>query len=389
LDVALVRAAYVHVPFCRHHCGYCDFAVVAGRDDRAKAYVETLSREMAGLDRPHPVETIFIGGGTPTYLPVDLLGGLLNLVRTWLPLEDGGEWSVESTPDSLDAERVAVLADHGVNRVSIGAQSFNAKSLAALERQHAPEDIALAIDRVKRRFSNWSLDLIFGVPGQTLNDWQADLMHAVALEPPHLSCYGLTFEKGTPLWKEQQSGRVRAAEEEVERAMYLHAHDRLGALGYEHYEISNYAQPGQRCRHNETYWANDPYLGFGLGAARYVAGRRELNTRSLDEYVSRVTAGRSPVIQSETLEGDDKARETMSVQLRRHDGIDRRDFRQRTGVELNVLVGDSLPRLVTLGLLRDDGQSVALTREGLCVADTVIAELWAGGATNPSGRAAQ
>jgi oxygen-independent coproporphyrinogen-3 oxidase len=379
----MVRAAYVHVPFCRHHCGYCDFAVVAGRDDWAGAYVDAVGRELADLGQSRPMDTIFIGGGTPTYLSVELLARLLQLIRRWLPLNDGGEWSAESTPDSLDGERVAVLADCGVSRVSIGAQSFHKRSLAALDRQHSPYEIAQAVDRVKRRFSNWSLDLIFGVPGQTLGEWQGDLLQAVAMEPPHLSCYGLTFEKGTPLWKEQQAGRVQAVDEETEREMYLHTHDRLTALGYEHYEVSNYARPGHRCRHNETYWANDPYLGFGVGAARYVAGRRELNTRSLDEYVSRVAAGRSPVIQSEKLEGDDKARETMSVQLRRREGINRRDFQQRTGMEFNQLFGEALPRLVTMGLLKDDGEDVALTREGLCVADTVIAELWSASLSSP------
>lgn len=368
----------MHVPFCRHHCGYCDFAVVAGRDDRAGVYVDALAREFAGLGQPHPVNTIFIGGGTPTYLPLDLLDRFLGLIRQWLPLKTGGEWSVESTPDSLDDDRIGVLANHGVNRVSIGAQSFNAASLAALDRQHGADDIAPALDRVRRRIDNVSLDLIFGVPGQSLGDWQADLAQAAALELTHMSCYGLTFEKGTPLWKDQLAGRVNGVDEETERGMYLHAHDRLTRVGYEHYEISNYAQPGKRCRHNETYWANDSYLGFGLGAARYIDGQRELNTRSLDEYLSRMAAGRSPVIQSELLEGEDRARETMSVQIRRLEGVCRRDFQQRTGIELDVLVGTALTRMVSLGFLLDDGQCVSLTRDGLCVADTVITELWAG-----------
>lgn len=377
LSDSAVAAAYVHVPFCRHHCGYCDFAVVAGRDDRAGVYVDALTREMAELGKPQTVETIFIGGGTPTYLPANQLERLLGLVQKWLPLKPGGEWSVESTPDCLDDERIRLLVDHGVNRVSIGAQSFHAGSLAALERQHGTGDIAPAFERVHRRIPNVSLDMIFGVPGQTLADWKADLAQAAALEPEHLSCYGLTYEKGTPLWKEQQAGRVQVTDEETERSMYLLAHDRLTAMGYEHYEISNFARPGRRCRHNETYWANDSYFGFGLGAARYVDGRRELNTRSLDEYLSRIIAGRSPTIQSEQLMGEERARETMSIQLRRREGVNRPDYRRRTGYELDAIVGASLSRLVGLGLLTDDEVSVALTREGLCVADTVIAELWA------------
>lgn len=365
------------MPFCRHHCGYCDFAVVAGRDDRAEAYVDALAIELAGLDQPYAVETIFIGGGTPTYLKIEQLDRLLTLLRRWLPLRPGGEWSAESTPDSLSDDSIRLLADHGVNRVSIGAQSFHGESLRALDRQHSASDIGPAVERVRRRIDNVSLDLIFGVPGQTVEQWQADLACAVAMEPAHLSCYGLTYEKGTPLWREQQAGRVVAAEDEVERTMYLHAHDYLTGLGYEHYEISNYARPNRRCRHNEVYWANDSYFGFGLGAARFVEGRRELNTRSLDEYLSRIAAGRSPTVQSETLEGIERAQETLYVQLRRGEGINRIDYLRRTGMDLESVVGASLQRLLDMGLLCEQHDNVSLTREGMCVADSVMAELWA------------
>jgi len=371
-------AAYLHVPFCRHHCGYCDFAVVTGRERQAGAYLDALEREVSGLGEPHRVDTIFIGGGTPTALAPAQLSRLLTMIRTWLPLNAGGEWSIESTPDTLDAERIGVMADHGVTRVSIGVQSFRESSLAALDRVHSPADNGPAVERVKARIAQVSLDLIFGIPGQAPADWRADLAQALALEPDHLSCYGLTFEKGTPLWKDERAGRVTPVDEEAERTMFLDAHDTLTRLGWDHYEISNYARPGRRCRHNETYWANDAYFGFGLGAARYVDGRRELNTRSFEEYLRRLADGRSPTIESECLEPGERARETLTVQMRRREGVDRTRFCEQTGFDLDRLAGPAINRHVAGGLLADNGSAVALTRDGWVVADTVLAELWAG-----------
>jgi len=217
--------------------------------------------------------------------------------------------------------------------------------------------------------------LIFGVPGQTLAHWQGDIQLAIEFDPPHVSTYGLTYEKGTPLWKDRERGRVRPLSEDDELAMYEHALDMLAAAGIEQYEVSNHAKPGRECRHNQTYWGNLAYFGFGVGAARYVDGRRELNTRSLDTYLRRVLAGESPTIQSEQLKEPDRARETIGLQLRRRQGIVREEFAGQTGLKLDDLAGDALFRLAGLGLIRDDGRSVTLTRRGLCLADSVIAEM--------------
>lgn len=377
------RAAYIHIPFCKHHCGYCDFAVVAGRDQLTTAYLDALERELASLGVPYPIETIFIGGGTPTHLPAKSLERLLTMTARWLPLSENGEWSIESTPDSLDADRVSILADRGVNRVSIGVQSFREATLRALDRQHHPEDIGPAMERIRKRITNVSLDLIFGVPGQSLADWRADLAEALSLEPTHLSCYGLTFEKGTPLYQQRQSGEVLPIDEESEREMFLEADDVLPRLGFEHYEISNYAQRGFRCRHNETYWSNEAYHGFGLGAARYVDGKRELNTRSLDNYLSRIAAGRSPTIQSEELPPRERALETLVVQLRRAVGVNRSAFEKQTDVNLDALVGPALRQFVANRLINDDGENVTLTSDGRCVADAVLAKLWQNSETSP------
>jgi oxygen-independent coproporphyrinogen-3 oxidase len=220
-----------------------------------------------------------------------------------------------------------------------------------------------------------SLDLIFGVPAQTLEDWRQDLQIALELGLDHISTYGLTYEKGTPLWKSRQRGEIQALSEDEELAMYSLAIDLLESAGFRQYEISNFARPGRECRHNQVYWANEAYFGFGLGAARYVEGRRELNTRNLTTYLRRCLSGQSPTFQSECLEGIERARETLAVQLRRAEGIQRQRFREQTSFDLDSLAGQAIARQVELGLLHDDGQSVTLSRAGKYVADAVIAAL--------------
>ena len=375
------RAAYIHVPFCAHHCGYCDFAVVAGQDHLIHDYLEALTKELAMLGRPQSVRSIFIGGGTPTYLDGKRLERLLVEIRRWFmpaeqcPEASDLEFSVEANPGNLDAEKVRILAEHGVNRISLGGQSFTPRFLRVLERDHFPEDVFRAVEVVKAQVSQVSLDLIFGIPGQTLPDWQRDLDQALALEPDHISTYGLTYEKGTRLWKQRQAGEVHPLDEDAELAMYLHAMDALASAGFEQYEISNHARPGKRCRHNQAYWANEAYFGFGLGAARYIEGRRELNTRSIQEYIRKTLGGESATFQSEVLGPEDRARETMALQLRRSEGINRPAFHNQTGFILDNLVGSTLARQVELELIEDDSTGVRLTRKGKCVADAVIREL--------------
>lgn len=371
------RAAYVHVPFCAHHCGYCDFAIAVGKDDLIELYLDALAAELSTLGEPRPLRTLFLGGGTPTHLSAAQLERLLSTVLRWLPLRNGGEseFSIECNPDTLTADKIAVLADRGVNRVSLGAQSFHGDLLRVLERAHDAKEIARAVERVRRRIDNVSLDLIFAIPGQTPEQWRADLDHALALEPDHLSTYGLTYEKGTPLWKRRRRGQVRPLGEDAELALYALAIDVLEAAGFEHYEISNFAWPGRRCRHNQVYWANEAYFGFGMGAARYVLGRREVNTRDLHRYIRRALSGESVTWQSEQLPPEERARETMAVQLRRAEGIDRAAFRTQTGFDLDAVAGEALPRHVEQGFLLDDGCGVRLSRRGKYVADAVIERL--------------
>lgn len=370
------RSAYMHIPFCAHHCGYCDFAVVTGQDDRIDDYLDALGTELSLLGGPHAVDTIYVGGGTPTYLNPGQLARLFAAIAVAFG-SPRNEFSIEATPESLTTEKVAILSEFGVTRVSLGAQSFNRRSLDLLERRHGPAEVIRAMESLKIAGLDASLDLIFGVPGQTIDDWAGDLRRAMELRPDHLSCYGLTYEKGTPLWKQRQRGLVRAVDEETERAMFLLAHDNLTAAGFEHYEISNYARRGKQSRHNHTYWANHAYFGCGVGAARYVMGRRDLNTRSLPEYLNRINEGRPATMESETLVPLERARETLTLNLRRLEaGIDRGAFAEQTGFDLDDLASVRLNEFAAMGLLADDGRTVALTFVGMCVADTILTKLW-------------
>jgi oxygen-independent coproporphyrinogen-3 oxidase len=371
------RAAYVHIPFCAHKCGYCDFASLAGADAQADRYLDALAREMAAaLGTPQPVETIFVGGGTPTRLSPPQLDRLLAEIARWLPLEPGGEWTVEANPETLDEARADALARGGVNRVSLGAQSFRPDSLRVLEREHDPASVPRAIDLIRPRFARWSLDLIFGVPGSTIDHWTSDLETALALGPDHLSCYGLTFEKGTRLWSQRREGRVTPLPEDDERAMLAWTHDRLAAAGLPAYEISNFARPGHECRHNLVYWANDAYFGFGLGAARYVQGERASNTRDLPAYLRRIEAGLDATGPRERLTPEARAGETAMLMIRRLGlGLDRVDYTRRTGFSIEDRAGRAVARHVGLGHLDDDGRTLRLTRSGLFLADLVSADL--------------
>ncbi|HZZ77449.1 MAG TPA: radical SAM family heme chaperone HemW, partial [Gemmataceae bacterium] len=319
-----------------------------------------------------PVNTLFFGGGTPTYLPHRPLERLLTMTRRWLPLDPGGEFSVEGNPSGLDTDKIALLHAFGVGRLSLGAQSFQPRLLEVLERDHRPIDVPRVVEMVRARIENLSLDLIFGVPEQTPAQWRDDMQQALALEPTHIATYGLTYEKGTRLWKQRERGQVTALDEDTEHDFYVAAMDTLEAAGFVHYEISNFARPGFECRHNQVYWANHAYLGFGVGAARYVNGVRELNTRDTRTYINRLLAGQSPTFQSECLPPRERAIETIAVQLRRAPGIDRRDFQMQTGFALDALVAPKMCELAAQGLLCDDGPSVRLTKRGKCLADAVV-----------------
>jgi oxygen-independent coproporphyrinogen-3 oxidase len=369
------RAAYIHVPFCRHRCGYCNFTLVAGRDDLIGDYLRAVERELARLETPREVDTLYFGGGTPTHLEPRQLRQLAERVLHWHPLAAGYEWTVEANPADVGASMIEVLAECGVTRLSVGAQSLRTAKLRDLERDHEPADVRRAMAYVRQHDLAVSLDLIFAAPGETLEQWAADLEAALALEPDHVSTYGLTFEQGTPFWGRRLRGDLQEIEEETQRAMYAYAIDRMTAGGFEHYEISNFAKPGRRSRHNETYWSGDGYFAAGPGAARYVEGRRETNHRSTSTYLKRVLGGESPVAEREQLSPEARARELLVLGLRRIEGVARSAFRQRSGYEVDELAAKPLRKFVSLGLLADDGERIRLSRDGLFVSDALWPEL--------------
>ncbi|MHB0958390.1 MAG: radical SAM family heme chaperone HemW [Pirellulaceae bacterium] len=371
---ATPRAVYAHVPFCRHRCGYCNFTVVAGRSDLQEAYLQAVGREIGTLPLPRPVDTLYVGGGTPTQLDPPQLARLCDMLRNEFPPERGYEWTVEANPDGLDRTRLDILRAAGVNRISLGVQSFDPHKLTLLERDHRAEDVHRIYARVRDDFPSVSLDLICAVPGESVTAWQADLRAALALAPDHLSIYGLTFEKGTTYWGRLLRGTLVPVDEETQRMMLEVTWDTLAAEGWEHYEVSNFARPGHRSRHNEVYWKGESYFAVGPGASRYVEGRRETNHRSVTTYLRRLQAGRSPVADTDLLTPADRAREMLVFRLRMLEGITRQEFLHRTGFALETLAGAPLRKFTELGLLEDRDDRIRLTRAGLLVSDAMWPE---------------
>lgn len=369
------RSAYIHVPFCKYRCGYCNFAIVADRDDLVGAYLKAIATELSWLGEPREVETLYFGGGTPSHLEADSLATLCGTALRWHPLAAGYEWTVEANPESLTSDRVDVLAEHGVTRLSLGVQSLDDAKLRSLERNHSRDDVLRSMEYARRAEMQVSIDLMFAAPGETLDLWRRDLAAAIELAPDHISTYGLTWEPGAAFTVRRNKGLLRPLDEELERTMYGEAIDRLNAAGFEHYEVSNFAIPGRRSRHNEVYWAGSEYFAAGPGAARYVGGVRSTNHRSTTTYLKRVAAGESPVFEQEELTAEQRAHELLVLGLRRLEGIEREAFAAATGFTLDQLAGSAIAKFVELGLLSDDGSRVKLTREGLFVSDGLWPEL--------------
>lgn len=369
------RSAYLHVPFCTHRCGYCNFTVVAGRDDLIGAYLEAIEKELALLETPRPVDTLFLGGGTPTHLPPDQLAKLLDLAVSWFPLASDAELSVEANPIDITPEKVNVLAAAGVNRVSLGVQSFHDAKLKLLERDHRRTEIEAAAKRILPKIPNLAIDLIFAAPGETLEQWHEDVRSAVELGAQHVSTYGLTFEKGTSFWTRREKSQLTEADEELQREMYLAAIDQLTSAGLEHYEVSNFARASFRSRHNQQYWLGRRYFAAGPGASRHIDLRRETNHRSTTTYIKRLFEGRSPVAESEELTPEMKARELLVFGLRMLSGIHLPTFQQDTGTTPWELAGPKIDHFLDLQLLEQHGEHLRLTREGLLVGDAICVEL--------------
>lgn len=364
-------SAYVHVPFCRHRCGYCNFTLVAGRDDLIDSYLLALELELSLLPQRYALDTLYLGGGTPTHLPAVALSRLFDLLSGRFRLNPDAEFALEANPLDLDADRCAVLRAAGVNRLSLGVQSFRDAKLAVLERDHRRDDIARSLQLAREVAASVSLDLIYAAPGESLTQWLADLDEAIATDVDHISVYGLTIEQGSAFYGRWLKGTLAKAAEPLEADMYEAALDRLTAGGYQQYEVSNFARRGKESRHNETYWQGRSYFALGPGAARYVQGRREINHRSTTAYIQRLLSGQSPVAEAEELSPGDRARERLVFGLRRLAGVERRAFLTETGFEIEALVGAEVMQLVELELLRWSDTRLQLTRRGLLVSDSI------------------
>ncbi len=376
------RSAYVHVPFCRHRCGYCNFTLVAGRDDLVPAYLAALATEFAQrLGQPRVVDTIFLGGGTPSHLSAKSLAELLRLIAHWLPLQSLGEYSCEANPLDCTAERLALLRSYGVNRISLGGQSFDDDKLRQLERDHSGRQLAQAIDNCAASFPRVSLDLIFAAPGESLVTWQSDVARGLASPIGHLSTYGLTIERGSAFYGRSLRQELNESTDDVQLDMYEHAIDALSSRGWEHYEVSSFALPGQRCRHNEAYWLGAPWWAFGPGAASFEhaadgqAFVRRVNHRSTTAYLRKLASGADAVAESEQLSREEVLRERLVFGLRRLEGVSLTELSQWWGSPVGELFEPHLSRYIDRGWLQQKGDQLSLTRAGLVISDGLWPEL--------------
>lgn len=321
---------YIHIPFCRSKCDYCDFYSLAGRDDRMDQYQKALLshiKETAPLAQDFPVDTIYIGGGTPSYYGAKRLKELLGVIRKLYKVEKDAEVTVECNPDSVDVKSLKILRKAGVNRLSMGMQSAIACELERIHRIHTPQQVNEAATAARKAgFTNLSLDLIYGLPGQTMDSWKATVEHALSLIPQHLSCYGLKVEEGTPLAARVAQGEV-LPDDDQQADLYLWTVGRLERAGYPQYEISNFAKPGFASRHNLRYWLTQPYIGFGPGAHSDFGGRRYSFVRDLDAYIQGVLQGGDIIDESEIIPKRERCGEYLMLRLRTVQGINEQEYR--------------------------------------------------------------
>lgn len=369
---------YIHIPLCSHKCHYCDFYSIVDSRDRQGAFTSRLIDEIAaaeGTGLLGAAQTIFVGGGTPTLLAEEHWQRLLEAIATHLRPVNDCEFTIEANPETVTPELAATLASGGVNRVSIGAQSFNHAHLKTLERWHNPANVGRSVDLMRAAgITAINLDLIFAIPGQTLEQWLADLDAALALVPSHLSCYGLTYEPNTPMTAKMRRGRFEPADQELEAAMYEATIDRLAAAGFEHYEISAWAKPGMRCQHNLRYWTNANWWPLGPSASGHVDGTRWKNVPRLGTYLE--SRGMPSVVDVEQVDKDARVGEQMMLGLRLIDGIDLTELDRLLAIgSRGEMRAAAIEHYLSAGLLERVAGHLRLTRAGLLLADSVLADL--------------
>ena len=370
------RSLYVHVPFCRHRCGYCNFTLVAGRDDLISRYLDALELEINRWTGLIELDTLFLGGGTPSHLSPGQLGRLRQILYDRFEFSANLEFTAECNPNDLQSPVVEALCELGVNRLSLGIQSFQSEKLKFLERTHGRKQALDAIELARQEFHSVSVDLIFGCPDESKEDWGIDLETALECSPNHLSVYELTYEKGTRFWSRLNRGELHQLREETRADLYQQCLQMLTSAGWEHYEISSFCRFGHRCLHNLVYWSGQPFLAAGPGASRFVKGVRETNHRSTTRYLELVEAGKTPVAESEVLEANGLAKDLIVFGLRRLEGVRLNDFEQATGVSLSSFLGELADMLCDQGLLFINHDVCRLTDAGLMVYDSIAIKIY-------------
>ena len=372
-----IQGLYMHVPFCFHKCHYCDFySITRQTPDRMRRFVDLMLREARSWTASDATpSTVFIGGGTPTLLGLEDMQRLLWGVKQHIDLSAVDEWTVEANPATVTQEYCDMLKANGVTRLSFGAQSFNAAELKMLERHHDPDDVYKSVQLARAAgFTRLNLDLIFAIPGQDLRSWQSSLAAGLSLATTHLSCYGLTYEPSTPLAVRRRLGHFKTAVEELELAMLVETRRWLTSIGMPPYEISNFAAPGEACRHNLNYWKGGNYLGLGPSAASHVEGVRWKNRPHLGEWETAVESGGLPAIEIETLTPQQRAGEVAMLMLRLDDGLDLDLCSERSGFNTASAFAPVIARLRDLGMIEEIQNFVRLSERGISVADAVAAE---------------
>ena len=388
----MTAALYVHIPFCERRCSYCDFYTVAWPNPPLAEYVDLVQREMA-LWRQRSgfaelrFETVFFGGGTPSLLTPSQIGRLLDAAFRFFSFPVEPEITLEANPGTVDVDTLRGYRAAGVNRLSLGVQSFLQHELELIERIHSPEDVYQSVAWARQAvFGNLGLDLIFALPGQRFEHWDHNLSQAVSLQPEHLSTYNLTIQDGTPLAHRIRCGKLRPCAEAEERRMYTHTIDFLAQHGYPQYEVSNFARPGFACLHNLKYWDGSPYLGVGASAHSFLEGRRFWNVANLRTYREALEGDDFATEDEERLSREQAMFETVFLSLRQSAGLRLVDFEQRFGASLAQVYGEVLRRLFPEGFngsfeldargkwFEISDASLRLTREGLLLADALCAE---------------
>ena len=363
-------SAYVHIPFCTQICYYCDFSKVFIKNQPVDSYLEHLLEEFRSYDI-QKLRTLYIGGGTPTALSAPQLEVLLDGLTKNLDLSVLEELTIEANPGDLDEDKIAVLKQSPVNRVSLGVQTFDDKMLKKIGRSHLEKDIYENIDRLKLAgFDNISIDLIYALPGQTMAQVKDNVAKAISLDIPHMSLYSLILENHTVFMNRMRRGKLPLPKEELEAEMFEYIIAELERAGFEHYEISNFSKSGFESRHNLMYWDNAEYYGIGAGASGYVNGVRYKNHGPIRHYLNAVEAGNARITE-EHLSQREQMEEEMFLGLRKKSGVSMARFEEKFGRSFNELYGKTIRDLVQQGLMQIDGDRVRMTKRGLFLGDTV------------------